>query len=175
MSTPDNNNTMGSTEPLISSFTSFVQNIESETKVLKSLTNIRNHIVSTSSTSEVIDKLSDLESILSRLEKSVELFEDNLDSEIGYLQVTKNNILEKAKQQSIDANTLNEAINSQENVTVNKHKSSQDENINLISTEEFNQVLKSTRNRLTLQQINEAMQFLIKYTSIKSKVTYPRS
>ena len=133
MSTPDNNNTMGSTEPLISSFTSFVQNIESETKVLKSLTNIRNHIVSTSSTSEVIDKLSDLESILSRLEKSVELFEDNLDSEIGYLQVTKNNILEKAKQQSIDANTLNEAINSQENVTVNKHKSSQDENINLIS------------------------------------------
>lgn len=148
---------------IISSFSNFVNMIEEETKILKSISNISNQI-SHSPNSNVIEKLVSLDDSVSRLEKSIDFLEESMDNELANLAETKR-IISLANFQKTSILNLNSHLQS-------TAFSSNNENtvpILTISSEEFESISKSTRSRLTLMQINDALNFLIEYSDIKSK------
>ncbi len=164
------NPSTSSAENVAALFSAFVSNVENETRVLKSITNIRNHVLQTHNGSAVVEKLTDIESIISRLEKSIDQLDENIDQEMLHLCETKNNILAQTKAQAEETMAVKQHVSNYSQSSL-PQKGSDDSNTGcLISDSEFDCISKSTRGRLTAQQVIDALQVLIKFAGIKTKV-----
>lgn len=145
---------------LISSFATFVKELEVETKSLRdartlhqALNNIGNN--------NMQEHINDIESMLTRLEESNSYFEEALNKEASFLIKSKA-IMKRAEQQKVIIDKLEESII--------KKKIDNFENEIRIPEDEFEQVSKITRSRLTCQIVNDCYRFLVNYILEKSKV-----
>jgi hypothetical protein len=180
------------------SFVTFLKSIETETKVLKCLTNLR----SIDANSENIEVLRGLESSLDKLEEDADVLDSMLDAELESL-LKFEQLCVLCKQQSAAVAKLPGANNiptSNFVATSNSAKSTSSKSVSIvvpeqskqppssstvapfvrrtddITAEEFEAVSRTTRGRLTLPVINRINKSLIELLAKKKKEYHlPRS
>jgi hypothetical protein len=156
------------TEALSSAFSTYINTIDNETNLLRSISNIRNQLLGPNS-NDVTTKLVDIEAILYRLEKSIDEVEENIDGELQHINQTKE-LLNLSKEQANIIKDLSDTIDRSniDNVKTNTVNPTKEEF--LISLVDFEQVSKTTRSRLTFEQVNDSLKYLLKFVDIKTKV-----
>jgi len=176
----DNNtdNTITASDHLIASFTTFIKSVENETKTLKNITKLNeiinsSHNMPTNSAVNIMDQVRLFESTLLRLENSMEIFEEQIETETNNLKVTKELLVKASKQQEEITHLIHLADDKENTNQPVDHVSSMIPS-NLvcdgISETEFQAVSKSTRGRISLKQVIDAYDLLTAYSIEKKKV-----
>lgn len=183
MSESDNNNRNNN---LINSFSKMIQLLDNETKTLKSYLNIKETILNERSSNEIISNLNSLENNINNLEYNLSDFEEYLNEELNSIENIENIHLKGIKQYnkineieqnlpSFFKNDNSRILNDKTNILINENNNNNN-NINnnntflLIESQEFENVPKSTRSRLNLEQTIEALNSIQKLIIKKSEV-----
>ena len=153
---------------ILRTFTQYVSNLETESKLLRSLSNLSNtgsnFNPDCEKDSQVIKKLKDLELALTHLEQEVDDFDGFLDNELSSLSalealseevnIQQNEISEMKGSIPNFFNMNDENINA-ENKAITKKKVKDE--IDYVEAVEFSSIPSTTKGRATLQSINEAI------------------
>ena len=148
---------------LVTSFSSFITNLETETKTLRTISNLRQAM---ESNPELLSQLMLFSETVTNVENSMDSFEEHIDSELKQLEETdifNEDITEQTNYINYLSNLVQTSQLSQKGCK---------ESINLITTEEFENISKTTRNRLTLLQVEDALESIIQFIAVKTKVVY---
>lgn len=114
--------------------------------------------------SKLIDELHELESSISMLESNLGHFEEKIGDEENSLVETKR-LLRMCKAQS-------NYIKGVESLLLSQSAQPSHENNFFVTSSEFESIPKTTRGRVTHEQVEAALQVITKFISEKSKVHF---
>ncbi len=161
-------------EELVNNFSSVIFSLERETKVLKSVMNLKSLLSSDEilNNKKTVNKLKSIEAIVESLEIASDDFENFLDSELvqlNNLELLKQEAIKQVENIKILENSMPKFLINNNNNDLNNETT--EVIIKPVDQKEFDSVPSSTKGRLTFQQINEAVNVLNNIFRDKAKVT----
>lgn len=153
-------------DALIASFASFINNIEIESKTLKTIGNLQSICQSNQLTGSQFDELNDLFSSIKRLEISFDIFEDNIDTELSKL-ADMTHLIQKSEEQKERIERLKSSAVAMKSSNEKENTTRKEGSIDRTS---FDMISKTIRGRLTFDQVNEASDVIVRLMNEKQRV-----